>query len=384
MVGDTNQAIFGFSGADIKYMTTEFVRDFGAIEKKINDNYRSSKQVLQLAQHIKPNGGLPQNYFEGKVEIKAFDNEIAEAKWIVEDIKNWLIHKKEYTEPDKISVPIQANDIAILARNRYIWKKVEEALEKDDYLKDKFSIKRVGERFTPESKIIRIFDLGLSILINPQDILHFKALCYELQLDADYKPLNTINFLLKGIKNVVNTAAMPFIATLVDAWEKINHNQKILNEVCNTLLQDLKHIIITDDTNELLMIENDIAELQKLWTMFIKEKVYESQNISNFKYFLAMNKISEQKEGVTLATVHTLKGLEYEIIYIIGMNEGVFPDYRAKNIKNLAEEKNSAYVAITRAKRAAFISHTKVRNGRFAEISSFIKDFDVNLLKKKE
>lgn len=67
----------------------------------------------------------------------------------------------------------------------------------------------------------------------------------------------------------------------------------------------------------------------------------------------------QPKSGLTLATVHAVKGLEYQAVFLMGMNQGTFPDYRAlrKNGKALQEEKNNAYVAITRAKRHIYISY---------------------------
>jgi DNA helicase-2/ATP-dependent DNA helicase PcrA len=70
---------------------------------------------------------------------------------------------------------------------------------------------------------------------------------------------------------------------------------------------------------------------------------------------------SMSDNGITLSTVHTMKGLEKDIVFIIGMCEGVFPDYRAKTVQEIEEEKNSAFVAVTRARRWHDSNGTVVR-----------------------
>ena len=102
--------------------------------------------------------------------------------------------------------------------------------------------------------------------------------------------------------------------------------------------------------------------------------------MANFRYFLALNGVDENKKGLTLATVHTVKGLEFDIVFLMGMTEGVLPDYRAKKDKELAEEKNNAYVAVTRAKKCIYVTYPKSRIMPWGaikrqDISRFIKDF---------
>lgn len=74
---------------------------------------------------------------------------------------------------------------------------------------------------------------------------------------------------------------------------------------------------------------------------------------------MALGQLSEpyNKIGLTLSTVHTMKGLEKDIVFVLGMCEGVFPDYRAVTPETIEEERNSAFVAITRARRWVFVSY---------------------------
>ena len=84
-------------------------------------------------------------------------------------------------------------------------------------------------------------------------------------------------------------------------------------------------------------------------------------------------------QGLTLSTVHTMKGLEKDIVFLMGMCEGVFPDYRAKTKNEIDEERNNAFVAVTRAKRWLYISYPKQRlmpwgDIRFQQQSRFVRE----------
>ncbi|MPN50583.1 ATP-dependent DNA helicase PcrA [bioreactor metagenome] len=102
-----------------------------------------------------------------------------------------------------------------------------------------------------------------------------------------------------------------------------------------------------------------------------------------FRNALVLGQLSESNAGVglTSSTVHTMKGLEKDIVFLIGMCEGVFPDYRAKSAKELDEERNSAFVAVTRAKRWLYITYPKQRmmpwgDLKFQQQSRFLRDIN--------
>jgi DNA helicase-2/ATP-dependent DNA helicase PcrA len=129
-------------------------------------------------------------------------------------------------------------------------------------------------------------------------------------------------------------------------------------------------------------IERSIIELEEFrnaWTRFKVKSIGES--LQAFRNALALGQLAEsaQGKGITLSTVHTMKGLEKDIVFLIGMVEGVFPDYRAKTAQEIEEEKNSAFVAVTRAKRWLYITYPQKRTMPWGDIrhqtpSRFIKD----------
>lgn len=121
-------------------------------------------------------------------------------------------------------------------------------------------------------------------------------------------------------------------------------------------------INISEETDD--EIERTLKELQtlkKYWTSFKLKGLGES--LSSFRNAMVMGKLSDKSNsyGIALSTLHAMKGLEKDIVFLIGMCEGVFPDYRAKNFQEIEEERNSAFVAVTRSRRWIYLSYPEQR-----------------------
>lgn len=366
MVGDHKQSIFSFTGASPDFMQKYFVNDFGAKEIVIEKNYRSANKILSLAEEIKPNGGVGKNYFEGICEIKDFENEDTEAQFIISEIKT--IIKKGFYEEKEIKEPITYKNIAILARNKYVFSRVMKMLDEDEQLKNHYYLKKGLEKFEPESTFFKLFDLGTRIIVNPNDRLHFQQLQELLKLEIPFSNnyFESLVSFESPDKNIV---------LLVQYWNHLKNNPKSLGWVLEQIKQNFD--TLSNDEIEKEILNFDLVELNKLWNTFIRKEVSDNQSLSNFRYFLALNNTKENKDEITLATIHTTKGLEFEVVFLIGMNEGVFPDYRAKSETALKEEKNNLYVAVTRAKRILHITYPKLKMMPWGEkkqsLSSFLQ-----------
>jgi DNA helicase II / ATP-dependent DNA helicase PcrA len=382
MVGDPKQAIYGFNGSDSKYMQQYFLEDFGAEKKEIKHNYRSSRKVLELAQQIQPNGGIGSNFFDGISELVSFQSEAEEAQWIINKIKEWQT-KAVYEESEKeVRESIELKNIAVLARNRFVFRSLIELLDKDPLLKDKFYLRKGIERFEPDSTFIKAFDLGLRILVNPFDILHFQQLVNELKLSGVEVHKNRLETLLSLNQHPCGELSADVILKLVDLWQKLHKNNKWMGEAIKDLELSLKSQSIKIAESDAPKVAFDLNELSKFWSAFVRKEATENQTIANFRYFIALNGSKEMKEELVLATVHTTKGLEFEIVFLMGMCEGVFPDFRAQNQVQLREERNNAYVAVTRAKRAIYVSYPKNRmmpwgDTKSQTISQFLKNIQL-------
>jgi DNA helicase-2/ATP-dependent DNA helicase PcrA len=130
------------------------------------------------------------------------------------------------------------------------------------------------------------------------------------------------------------------------------------------------------------MILNDIEEVLIHWHNYAVK--VERKSLNNFKNSMALGQTSpmSQQKGITLSTVHTMKGQEYEIIFLMGMDNETFPDYRAIKTGGveMIQEKNNLYVAFTRAKRFLYVTWPEKRmmpwgDIKMRSISSFLKDF---------
>ena len=375
-VGDPKQAIYAFNGASVDFMLNEFVTDFKAHTMEALHNFRSSTKVLELAHHIRPNGGMPNNYFDGIREMPFFDTEKAEAQWIISKIKEW--QDKGFYEEKDVKISINLENIAVLTRSRYVFKELVAQLDEDETLKNQYFLRKGSERFAPESLLIKAFDLGLRVIVNPSDVLHFNQLYHELGLSNAVTNNRTANILSLNQLDNLTLEQQKVLNILVGVWQILNDNPKLIDKALTTIDNIVKESDFEDE--EKLKIDYDIKEFQKLWKGFLRSTASESQTLSNFRYFLAMNGIDENKKGLTLATVHTVKGLEYDIVFLMGMNDGVLPDYHAKDKKALAEEQNNAYVAVTRAKKCIYVTYPKSRIMPWGDdkpqyLSRFVRDF---------
>ncbi len=141
-------------------------------------------------------------------------------------------------------------------------------------------------------------------------------------------------------------------------------------------------LICLNEDNELERSLQELDDFRNCWTTFKRKGLGES--LMSFRNAIALGQVAENYDptGLTLSTVHTMKGLEKDIVFLMGMCEGVFPDYRANTKKELEEELNSAFVAITRAKRWIFVSYPLQRVMPWGSLKSQTVSRFVTMLQK--
>lgn len=370
MVGDPKQSIFSFTGSSPDFMQKDFIKDFNAKMKIIEKNYRSANTILTLAEKIQPNGGVGKNYFDGICKINDFENEKTEAEFIISKIKEWL--QIGFYKEKEINEPISYKNIAVLGRNKFVFSNLMTLLNEDNHLRNHYYLKKGLEKFEPESDFFKRFDLGTRIIVNPNDRLHFnqlqEILKIEIPFEKDYYES------LISLENSNERDEM-----LIKYWKHLKNNPKSLGWVLEQFNQNFDNKIEKENEKDVELDSFDLEELKKLWNIFVRKESPDNQTLTNFRYFLALNNTKENKDEITLATIHTTKGLEFDIVFLIGMNEGVFPDYRAKTEDALKEEKNNLYVAVTRAKRALYITYPNKRlmpwkTEKLQTISRFLKN----------
>jgi DNA helicase-2/ATP-dependent DNA helicase PcrA len=364
MVGDPNQSIYHFNGSSPDFMDKQFVSDFKPIVVELNENYRSSKKVLNAAIKIIPEAEyIAETVKEGIFEIKGLGDERAEAHWVVNKIKELIALKTH----DDIEGEIICEKIAVLARNKYIFNPIEIQLEEANL---PFYYKMTPGAIQFESDLMKIFDLALRVRLNPQDSLHKQRLISRLKIDTD-KGMN-IEAFIPLVVDELNQNLITLVTELNDDGSNI-----IMR------LEGFKNNLKVEDENEKNMIFNDIEELLKHWRNYAKNT--DNKSLHQFKNAMALGQTHPltQHSGITLSTVHTMKGQEFDIVFVIGMDDKTFPDYRAVRSGGIemTQEKNNLYVALTRAKRFLYVTWPQKRmmswgDYKFRRISRFIEVFN--------
>lgn len=365
MVGDENQSIYAFNGSSSDFMNKDFVKDFSPTIIELTENYRSSKKVIEAAEKIiEGSSEIVNMAINGVFEIYQAKDETDEIRWINEKIHN-LISQKTNKE---IEGEITYEKIAILVRNKYILGGLIKRLEEEGI---PYYFKTTPGAIKFESKAMNVFDLALRVQLNPDDKLHWNRLLKLLKIET----VNTIS----EIKDQVDVKYLKEILNLIVELKEDGRN-------FITLLSQFSNYILSSDEFELddekSMTFNDIEELKSHWIQYAKKT--DDKSIHQFKNAMALGKTHPNKEekGITLSTVHTMKGLEYDIVFLMGADDGTFPDYRAinKGGVELTQEKNNTYVAFTRARRFLYVSYPMQRtmpwgDVRNREISRFLKQF---------
>lgn len=351
MVGDENQAIYAFNGSSSKYMSELFVRDFDPIVYTLDENFRSAKQIILFSNSLTGSSEEVSKYvYDGELVVKAFANELSEAQAVRSAIENLLV-----TGHKDIENPLKYDDFAVIARNKYVFSQIER--EFTDW-NIPFCYKKTQSGIAYETDYMEAFDLILRLLMNPMDLFHRQVLCKLLSQDistevdcADtkklieqYLPYSKYAWLNSMLTHISVDGVLDFDKVLRTLKENIPSN-------------------LSDDNRYLL--EKDIDEWQKHWGRFKSHVAKENRTLVSFRNALSLGKTQEidAETGVTLLTAHMSKGLEFEVVFVIGLTEGTFPDYRAVNSggEAMTQEKNNMYVAITRAKRLCYLSYPKIK-----------------------
>jgi DNA helicase II / ATP-dependent DNA helicase PcrA len=352
MVGDPNQAIFTWNGASSKFME-QFENDYKPVVKILNENYRCSQTVVKLSEKLTdestPYGTLP---IVGDSKLIVGKDEQDEALKVLDFIEN-LIHNGHKEIEGKVTL----EDCAIIARNRYVFLKIKDLFDKQN-IKYQYVLTSQNDF---ESDLIKDFDLCLRILANPKDQLHFSLLCKRWKLDNlissnEFKDSIDVSKLIGNLtqnnQNVILNSIKEISRNLPQF--ELTGAIKILKEYSDTF----------SDAEERLLVREDISDLQQKYNYYLRSGDGSSHLLSTFLSQLALDTSAKYTQnGISLLTVHSAKGLEFNVVVIMGLVEGVFPDYRA--IRNgdeaIKEEQREAFVSVTRSKRIIAFSYPQLK-----------------------
>ncbi len=372
VVGDADQSIYGWRGADIQNIL-DFEKDYpDAKVIKLEQNYRSTQIILDAANAVIENntGRKPKNLWtENKsgadiIYFQAVD-ERDEARFVIEQLQNL-----QRTENKKLG------DMAILYRTNTQSRIFEEML-----IKSGISYNMVGGLKFYERKEIKDIIAYLRVIFNPADSLSLLRIINvpkrgigdaSLAKIQAYAAANNVS-LFEAVSNAaaIDGLSSRFVSKLDDLAGIIF---ELMNLAGEAPVEDLIDRVLRN-TGYLEELENErtpqaqsrIDNLHEL--ISVAQEFAASEEENNLENFLAhvalVSDIDDTELGedaITLMTLHSSKGLEFPVVFLVGMEEGLFPHARTlMDETEIEEERRLCYVGITRAKEKLFLSSTKMR-----------------------
>ena len=384
VVGDNDQAIYAFRGANYKNILN-FEKDYPEAKSVVlEENYRSTKTILNAANDVIKNNkerkskNLWSNKPVGdKITYKLVGTEKEEASFVADEIKSLL------------EQGVKEEDIAVLYRTNAQSRVVEEYM-----LKKNIKYRVVGSFYFYNRKEIKDLLCYLRLISNHKD---------------DVSLLRIINTPKRGIgeKTIDNLTTLA-VEQSSSIYEAITSGKELaFKNLIEELTEESKTLSLTELVEAILeksgikkelssskLLEDEIR-LENLNEFKGVTKSYEDeQGSATLEDFLdeisLVSDLAEHQDGsnrVSLMTVHSVKGLEYDYVFIVGMEEGIFPHYNAINDGSqsaIEEERRLCYVAITRAKKKLYILAAKSRmlfgNTNINKPSRFIEEINKEYL----
>ncbi len=370
VVGDDDQAIYSWRGASVEHMF-RFQEEFQAKIIKLEENYRSTPQILEIANAVIQNN---QNRYPKVLytknppgenpKILFFSNSREEATWVIQEIKRLL-------EKESLSL----HDIAILYRTN-----AQSRLFEEELVKNQLPYIVYGNVSFFERKEIKDILAYLRFLVNPEDELSFKRFINHPPRGIGKKSQEKI---LSFREKLGKEGVLPSFFTLWDHIEEMdlppkakdsldklfeklyNWHRKVyevmdLERFVREILEESGLFAFYEEEDRLLgtsRLENIQSFLSSLKEF---QETYPKANLALYlqemSLFSSWDERWKTKEKIQLMSIHMAKGVEFSAVFVVGLNEDLFPHYLSKKEERIEEERRLFYVAITRAKKFLYLS----------------------------
>ena len=386
VVGDPDQSIYQFRGANYKNILN-FERDYPNTKViSLEDNYRSTKMILDAANSVIRNNkerkekNLRSHHGEGlKIQYHRSMDEKDEGNYIIKEIRSLL------------DEGYQKKDIAVFYRTNAQSRALEE-----QFLKANIAYKVVGSYYFYSRKEIKDLICYLKLLLNPSDDISLRRV---------------INTPKRGIGNTsIERLEQKALSEGLSMFEAISGGKEQgFKELILELQNDAKSLSLTELVGDVLTKSGMKAELESVDNL---ENELRLDNLMEFKSITAtfeettgsvdlgdfldeislIADISEHQTNedvVTLMTLHSAKGLEFPVVFLSGMEDGIFPHQNTLNeAGGIEEERRLCYVGITRAKERLYLTNARSRmlyghTNRFMP-SRFLDEIDEQLIERKD
>ena len=384
IVGDPDQTIYTWRGADVKYLL-DFDKKFPGTQTILMvENYRSTPEILAVANSL-----IDKNRNRIKKELKPIlpagipvvchfaQTQEAEARWMAGEMRR--LHEA--------GTPFR--DMTVLYRAHYVTRAVEEVLLEEKIPYTIYSGVQFFDRMEIKDALsyLRMIaykdDLSFRRIANVPKRNLGKRRMEFLQEYAEQRGCLLYQALLDNLEDPIikGTGAGKFIS-LIESFAA-GYEGRPVSEVLSAILNEsgYEKMLRTEGSQERL---DNLAEL--------KQSVYEYETTCGeevtLEHYLARAALftnadtAEQGDRVKLMTVHAAKGLEFPCVFLCGMNEGVFPSRKVRTRQAMEEERRLAFVAVTRAEKELYLSEADGRNfdGSPRYPSRFLLDIDEKLL----
>jgi DNA helicase-2/ATP-dependent DNA helicase PcrA len=396
VVGDDDQAIYSWRGADIKNIL-DFENDYTGVKVvKLEENYRSTQHILSAAWNVVQNNRMRKEKqlwtsrkSDSAVEFEQLSSELEEARWVTGKIRE-LQEEKGYA-PNQFSIFYRTN-----AQSRVL----EDALRKAQMPYVLVGTVRFYER--AEVKDVLAY---LKLVVNPQDDLSFKRIINTptrglgkttlsaMEAFAGSRSVSLYQSLsdpaLLALFSPRTRESLTRFKAMIDGWiaerdtlqvsalvAKILGETRILSLLEEESKTDLEASARVDNVQELLNATKEFEQTTG--------QIAAADYLQQVALVTDADSMDGKKSGVTLMTVHIAKGLEFPVVFVTGLEEGLFPVGDSQfDLDELEEERRLAYVAMTRAKDLLFLTSAASRRiygqTRWNQPSRFIREAGLSI-----
>ncbi|WP_246565481.1 DNA helicase PcrA [Tissierella carlieri] len=397
VVGDSDQSIYGWRGADITNILN-FEKDFqNSTTIMLEQNYRSTQNILNLANKVIKNNSERKDknlWTENHGGEPIYYEELPDS----EDEALFVASKIE----ELISQGYSLSDFAILYRTNAQSRSFE-----DSFIRKNIPYKIVGGLKFYDRKEIKDIVAYLKVLQNPVDNISLKRIINVPKRGIGNATIDKVEEFASETNDSIYGALLS-LDSISDLNGRAKNSLKPFVDMMNKLMAMKEVMGVKDFIEEVINTTGYIRELERENTIEAQTRIENIKEFisvaidfemrtgeSNLEEFLAnvallsdVDKTSDTTNVVTMMTVHSAKGLEFPAVFLVGMEDGLFPITRAvDNESELEEERRLCYVAVTRAEKLLFITNARVRtiygNVNYTLPSRFIEEMG-DAIEKKE
>ncbi|ATZ16769.1 ATP-dependent DNA helicase [Williamsoniiplasma luminosum] len=394
VVGDPDQTIYSWRGAKIQIIMQFHQVYPNAVTVVLNENYRSTQQILNLAndliehnKHREPKSIFTNNDHGPKPKLKEFSTRYGEARFVAHEIKK-LVEEQGY----------QYGDMFILYRMNAWSQEFEKTLDNAKIPYNLIGSIKFRERKVIKDSIALLKSISICDDLSVERVLKFTPKVGDVTIEKIYnlaseKQLSLFELMIDE-ENSVRTITKyldPIRNTFIKARVMFENNESLV-ELMKFLVKESEYEAIVKrlddkDRDEWKNVEALYDQLKNFEKGFNSE-LYGEENVTLAflqEESLASEEADEEKSNrVSLLTIHSAKGLENKVVFVVGLNRDVFPSKNSMlTIAEFEEERRALYVALTRAKEILYISYIKgeyshLSGGALIE-SKFVKELNPDL-----